>query len=149
MIHLWIIRVLLHLIVPWLLLHIGFTHRYWRWHLHFAHGGFLISFSLSFLLLLSFYFLKVVSFASPYAQKDARDEMYNPTEEADDHPKEDYPAESLAIVRLCFFWVLTFSCKNSTKNRHPEHEVQNIHSLYYRKSYGRSPSAALASLATK
>ena len=149
MIHLWIIRVLLRLMVHWLLLHIGFTHGYGGWHLHFAHGGFLISLPLSFLLLLSFYFLKIVSFASPYAQKDARDEVHNPTEEAGDHPKEDDTAESLAIIRFCFFWVITFARENSTKNSKPEHKVQNIQSLYYRKSYGRSPSAALASLATE
>ena len=75
--------------------------------------------------------------------------MDNPTEETDDHPKEDNPAESLAIFRLCYFRVRTLTRKNMAKNCKPEHKVQNIQTLYYRKSYGSSPSAALASLATE
>ena len=75
--------------------------------------------------------------------------MDNPTEEADDHPKENDSSESLAIFRLCNFWVRTFTRKKMTKNCKPEEKVQNIQTLHYRKSYGRRPSAALASLATK
>ena len=85
--------------------HIGFTHGYGGWHLHFAHGGFLISLPLSFLLLLVFYFLKIVSFASPHAQKDARDEVRNPTEEVGDHPKEDEEGNGTAIITFVF-WVI-------------------------------------------
>ena len=73
--------------------------------------------------------------------------MDYPTEETDDHPKEDNPPESLAIFGVCNLWVRTSNREKMTKNCKPEHKVQNIQTLYYRKSYGSSPSAALASLA--
>ena len=73
--------------------------------------------------------------------------MHYPTEEAYDHPKEDNPSKSLAIFRFRVFWVRATLREKMTENRKPEHKVQNIQSLYYRKGYGSSPSAALASLA--